>query len=95
MSERRSVVKVMAARYRKATKKGKGGILDELIALTDYNRRYAIGLLCGQGRVIRVGRRLRLVGDLARSTKRRRPRIYDGVVLECLKKIWMILRIIA
>jgi hypothetical protein len=91
MSERRSVAKVMAARYRKATKKDKGGMLDELIALTGYNRRYAIGLLCGQGKTIKVGRRLRLVGDLGRSPKRRRPRMYDGVVLECLKKIWAIL----
>src|SRR3970282_2909807 len=81
----------MAARYRRATKKEKGGMLDELIALTDYNRRYAIGLLGGQGKPIQVGRRLRLVGDLGRSTQRRRPRIYDGVVLEGLKKIWAIL----
>ena len=91
MRERRSVAKVMAARYRKATKREKGGLLDELIALTGYNRRYAIGLLCGQGKAIKVGRRLRLVGDLRRATQRRRPRIYDGVVLEWLKKIWAIL----
>ncbi len=91
MSERRSVAKVMAARYRRARKKEKGGMLDELIALTDYNRRYAIGLLGGHGKAITVGRRLRLVGDLGRSTQRRRPRIYDGVVLEWLRKIWAIL----
>jgi hypothetical protein len=91
MSERRSVAKVMAARYRKATKKEKGGMLDELIALTDYNRRYAIGLLSGHGRLIRVGRQVRLVGDLRCSVQRSRPRIYDGVVLEWLKKIWAIL----
>ena len=91
MSERRSVAKVMAARYRKATKKEKGGMLDELIALTDYNRRYAIGLLRGHGKLIKVGRRLRLVGDLRSLTKRSRPRIYDGAMLEWLKKIWAIL----
>ena len=91
MSERRSVVKVMAARYRKATKKEKGGMLDELIALTDYNRRYAIGLLRGHGRLIRVGRRVRLMGDLRCPVKRSRPRIYDGVVLDALKKLWAIL----
>ena len=91
MSERRSVVKVMGARYRKATKKQKGGMLDELIALTGYNRRYAIGLLRGHGKVVKVGRRLRLVGDLRRSRKRVRPRIYDGSVLEWLRKIWAIL----
>jgi hypothetical protein len=91
MSERRSVAKVMAGRYRKATKKGKGGMLDELIALTGYNRRYAMGLLRGHGKIIKLARRVRWVGDLRRSTKRLRPRIYDGVVIEWLKKIWAIL----
>ena len=91
MSERRSVVKVMAGRYRKAGKKEKGGMLDELIALTGYNRRYAMRLLAGHGKTIKVAHRVRLVGDLGRSTKRCRPRIYDGKVLEGLKKIWAIL----
>jgi hypothetical protein len=91
MSERRLLVKVESERYRKARKKEKGRILDDLIALSGYNRWYAVGLLRGHGKAIQVGRRLRLVGDLGRSTKRRRPRIYDGVVLEWLKKIWTIL----
>lgn len=91
MSERRSVAKVMAARYREATKKEKGGMLDELIGLTDYNRRYAIGLLRGHGKSIKLARGVRLVGDLRRSMRRSRPRIYDGAVLEGLKKIWAIL----
>jgi len=91
MSERRAVVKVQAARYRRARKKEKGRILDELVTLTGYNRWYAVGLLRGHGRLIRVGRRVRLVGDLRRSVKRSRPRIYDGAVLEGLKKIWAIL----
>src|SRR5450759_18732 len=81
MSERRLLVKVEAERYRKARKKEKGRILDDLIALSGYNRWYAVGLLRGHGKAIKVGRRLRLVGDLGRSTQRRRPRIYDGVVL--------------
>ena len=55
MSERRSVAQVMATRYRKATKKEKGGMLDELIALTGYNRRYAMELLRGHGKVIKLG----------------------------------------
>ncbi|MDO8595055.1 MAG: hypothetical protein Q7R45_00365 [Sulfuricaulis sp.] len=91
MSEIRLLVKVEAERYRKARKKEKGRILDDLIALSGYNRWYAVGLLRGQGKAIKVGRRLRLVGDLGRSTQRRRPRIYDGVVLEWLRKIWAIL----
>jgi hypothetical protein len=42
--ERSSVAQVMAAHYRKASQKEKGGMLDELIALTGYNRWYAVGL---------------------------------------------------
>ena len=92
MSERWAVVKVQAARYRSARKKEKGRILNEVVALTGYNRWYAVGLLRGQGRLIRVGRGVRLVGELMRcAVKRSRPRIYDGAVLEGLKKIWAIL----
>ena len=91
MSERRLLVKVEVERYRKARKKEKGRILDDLIALSGYNRWYAVGLLRGHGKAIQVGRRLRLVGDLGRSTQRRRPPIYHCVVLEGLKKIWAIL----
>lgn len=91
MSERRAVARVMAGRYRKATKKEKGGMLDELMALTGYNRRYAMGLLHGHGKTIRVGQRVSLVGDLGRSLKRCRPRIYDDLVVAWLKKIWAIL----
>ena len=45
MSERRLLVKVEAERYRRARKKEKGRILDDLIALSGYNRWYAVGLL--------------------------------------------------
>ena len=53
MSERRAVVRVQAARYRTARKKEKGRILNELVAVTGYNRWHAVGLLRGQGRRIR------------------------------------------
>ena len=41
MSERRAVVRVAAERYRKACKKRKGQILDELVEVTGYHRCYA------------------------------------------------------
>lgn len=92
MSERRAVIKVQAVRYRTARKKEKGRILDELVALTGYHRWYAVGLLRGHGRTIRVGRRVRLVGELGRRRPRRaRPVIYDGAVREGLKQIWAIM----
>jgi len=91
MGERKSVVQVMAKGYRKVSKKERGRILDELVALTGYNRWYAVGLLRGHGKTIKVGHRVRLIGDLSRSPQRPRPRIYDGAVLEWVKKIWAIL----
>ena len=42
MSERRAVIKAWSSQYRKAGKKEKGRILDELVALTGYNRCYAV-----------------------------------------------------
>ncbi len=90
MSERRALIKAMSERYRIAGKKEKGAILDELAALTGYNRWYAVGLLRGEGQVIRMGK-MRLVGDLNRKTKRTKPRIYDKAVHERLKEIWSIM----
>jgi len=90
MNERRSIAKVLAGRYRKAGKKEKSQMLDEFVALTGYNRWYAISLLRGHGKTIRVGR-TRLVGDLGRSAKRAAWRIYDATVVEALKKVWAIM----
>jgi len=91
MNERRAVARVMAERYRKATKKAKGRMLDELVALTGYNRRYAIALVRGHGQVIQVGRRVRLVGDLRRSLRAPPRRVYDPAVVGVLRKIWVLL----
>ena len=47
MSERKAVVKAWSTRYKQAGKKEKGVILNELVALTGYNRWYAVGMLGG------------------------------------------------
>lgn len=91
MSERRAVIKAWSSQYKKADKKAKGRILDELVALTGYNRCYAVNLLRWDGKVIRTGRRVRLVGDLRKKAKRTRHRLYDGTVLDGLKTIWAIM----
>ena len=90
MSERRAVARVAAERYRKAGKKQKGKILDELVEVTGYHRWYAVRLLRGHGKAIRGPGRVRLVGDLALKGKRGRRRIYDAV-LPSLRQIWAIL----
>lgn len=87
MSDRRAVIKAWSGQYRKASKKDKGRVLGELVALTGYNRWYVVGLLRWDGKVIRAGRRVRLVGDLRKKAKRTRHRLYDEAVLDGLKAI--------
>jgi hypothetical protein len=91
MSDRKAVIKAWSSQYRKTSKKEKGRILDELVALTEYNRWYVVGLLRWDGKVIRAGRRVRLVGDLRKKIKRARHRLYDETVLGGLKEIWAIM----
>jgi hypothetical protein len=92
MSEKRSVVREKAVRYRKAGKKEKTAILDEVVELTGYNRCYGSQLLSGDGRRLRVGSKTTIVGDATKKTSRhKRDAFYDRDVLEALKKIWMIL----
>jgi hypothetical protein len=43
MKERKAVTAVMVVRYRRASKKQKGRLLDELVGLTGYRRWYAVG----------------------------------------------------
>lgn len=91
MSDRKAVIKAWSSQYRKTSKKGKGRILDELVALTGYNRWYVVGLLRWDGKVIRAGRWVRLVGDLRKKVKRIRHRLYGEAELGSLKQIWAIM----
>ena len=92
MSEKKAITKEVARRYRKARKKDKGGILNEFVATTGYNRSYASWVLSNWGR--EISRRLKswdkvvLVKDPKLKKKRIRLRIYDGAVLPPLKKVW-------
>src|SRR5437899_9951789 len=85
MNEGRAVTAVMVARYRRASKKQKGRLLDELIALTGYNRWYAVGLLRGHA-TTPEGRRGRI-----NKRPRQRPRVYDAAVLAALRRVWVTL----
>ena len=82
MTERKAVVRQMATRYRRAGKKDKGRLLDELVALTGYNRRYAMGVLGAAPKAAAAPK--------APST-RVRERRYDAPVLAALRRIWVIL----
>lgn len=93
MREKRAIVAVTAEKYRKAGKKEKRAILEQMVELTGYCRRYAAWLLRQHGKRTAVGKKV-LVGDITKKTERterKRPRIYDGEVVELLKKVWMIM----
>jgi hypothetical protein len=84
MKERKAVTAKMRERYGQATKKQKGQLLDELVALTGYNRWYAVELLSG--------RRKRSQRPLRQPRQpRQRRRVYDEEVLTALKRIWVIM----
>lgn len=85
MKERKAVTAVMVTRYRRARKKGKGELLDEFVALTGYNRWYAVSLLRG------LCEREPLARQRVEQRKRRRPRIYDAAVLTALRQVWVIM----
>ncbi len=91
MKERRSVSRVVAKRYQKATKKDKGTILGEYTQLTGYNRCYAAFLLRNHGRRMRINNNTVLVGDCRKRVKRNRNRTYDEQVVRVLKRVWLIM----
>lgn len=77
MAERRAITKEMATRYARARKKQRGLMLDELCALTGYNRSYAARRL-----------RARARGPAPPKRRRERPRTYTSELLPALRKVW-------
>ena len=98
MKEKQAVTKQLALKYKKATKKEKGQILDSVIDLTGYNRSYAARVLRNRGKPkvlgkVRNGKRtITLVEDerTKRKKRRNRPRKYDEKVFPALVKVWAI-----
>lgn len=95
MREKKAITKEVAKRYRKARKKEKGGMLNEFVATTGYNRNYAAWVLRNWGREIgrylKNGDKIVLVKDPRLKASRNKPKIYNQPVLPALKKIWGIL----
>ena len=94
MGKKKAVTNQIAARYRKAVKKEKGKMLDEFVALTGYNRKYAIWILSnwGRKRYCRIDGQLVqiVVGKSKRRKRRKRPRVYDKTVFTALRRVWYI-----
>ena len=94
MQEKKAITKELAKRYNRAKKKEKGKILDEVVALTGYNRCYATFVLRHWNRKPIIypndGKAIIFTEDKQHKTKRNRRRIYDKNVLEALRRIWLI-----
>jgi len=92
MGQRKGVTAKLAKRYRGASKKEKGRILDTLVKVTEYNRCYASWVLRHYGRRHLMKIDGRMVELVALNTLKRqevpRPRIYDEPVVKTLKMIW-------
>ena len=93
MSERKSLTRENARRYRRAPdKKSKQKILDEFVANTGYHRKYAIGLLGSWGKkVLRhiEGKPVKIViGQPRKRRKRMGNSVYGKAVRKALELIW-------
>jgi len=90
MKERKAITRELSDRYKKATKKQKGVILNQFTALTGYNRAYASYLLSSHGKTLRVTRNKVIRADVKINAKRQKKRHYDDSVKSILTKIWII-----
>jgi hypothetical protein len=92
MKERRALARESANKYRSASKKQKGALLEVFIEQTQYSRRYASWLLRNWGRRVYAwidGEPIRfMVGVPRGKTPRKRPRVYDQPVRQALRGLW-------
>ena len=92
MKERKRIAAATAGRYRQASKKEKGVILNEFVELTGFARSYATLVLRNQGRVVQVNRKLRVRGDLGKKLLRPgRGPTYDEQTVKVLVQVWRIM----
>ena len=92
MKERHRVIAETAGRYRAASKKEKGHILNELTALTGYSRKYALHLLTWWGkkvqRVIDGTQLIIVIGSPRVRKKRTSKKKYSDALCASLIRIW-------
>jgi len=90
MKAKRAIIKHNAALYRKATKKVKSIMLDELTEMLHMNRQHLAKLLRNTGRVVARKGNVVVVSDLSPKnlSRRGRKKIYGNDVVEALKEIW-------
>lgn len=94
MKHRKAIIVEAAKKYIKAKKKEKTKILDEIVNITGYNRKYsARALTLCPGKVVGYrtvgGKKIKYVIG-AKKTKRKREKIYGRDVYLALKRIWVV-----
>jgi hypothetical protein len=94
MKEKKSITREMARKYRRADKKGKQSILNDLVHVSEYNRKYAIHLLANWGKeeLRRVEGKLVkfVVGKPAKRRRRAPRRMYDEAVRKAVHGLWQL-----
>lgn len=92
MTERKKATAVMASRYQRASRKDKGTMLDEFVALTGYRRSYASFVLSSHGARRRIGAHRVMVADVRKQGRGGgRPKVYGQDVLSVLVTIWYLM----
>lgn len=92
MKAKRSIIKNNALRYRKASKKQKKEILDDLEKTTHLHRKYITTLLNRTGKVYYTPQGIKLVGDptITYLHKRGRKKKYTQELISYLKALWVL-----
>ena len=88
--DQKAVVREKAKRYRHASKKKKGQLIEEYVELTGCTRNHAAWLLRCWGTTVwdqRAGRSVKIIVGQRRS-RQRTPRVYNQQTVAALTKLW-------
>ena len=94
MDQRRAVTGKLASKYRGCKRRReRSRILDQVVELTGYHRKYAAWMLrnYGKKRVVSVGKKEFVLLVVGRKNKRRpteRPKKYNKAVQEQIEFLW-------
>jgi hypothetical protein len=88
MAERKAVTKVFSARYRRASKKEKGQVLDAFVEEMGWTRVYAARVLREHGRRVEVSPGVVLEGSVHVTRGRVRSCEYGNEVVSALRRVW-------
>ena len=90
MDQQKGVAREKAKRYRRASRKKKGRLIEDYLELTGCTRHHAAWLLRCWGTTVwdrRAGRPVKIVVGQRRS-RQRTPRVYDQQTVAALTKLW-------